>query len=153
MSSVISVGVDAPAELVYALAHDVERWPRLLPHYLSVRVLERSGDGALLARFVALRQVVPLLGLGIPVAWRSRTWSEPESLRLRFQHRGGASDGMDVTWHIEPHGDGCRVSIEHEFRPRFGPWAVLVERLFVRPIAARTLATFKSIAEATSGVA
>jgi ribosome-associated toxin RatA of RatAB toxin-antitoxin module len=61
---------------------------------------------------------------------------------------------MDVTWQIEPTATGCRVEIEHEFAPRSALWATLVNGLFVRPIAGRTLATFKAIAEAVvaSGV-
>ena len=89
-----------------------------------------------------------MLGLGLPVAWRSRTWNEPETLRLRFVHRGGATNGMDVTWRIEPAPAGCRVSIDHDFRPRLPGWARLVDRLFTRPIAGRTLATFRDLAEA-----
>lgn len=91
-----------------------------------------------------------------PVAWRSRTWSEDadaDDLRLRFVHVAGATRGMDVTWHIQPRAGGCTTTIEHEFRrplplmhedlfPR------LVDRLFVRPIAGRTLKTFKRLAEA-----
>ena len=97
---------------------------------------------------VARRPLVPVLGLGLPVAWRSRTWSEPDTLRLRFVHLGGATNGMDVTWRIEPPGRGCRVSIDHDFRPRVPGWAAFVDRAFTRPIASRTLATFKAIAEA-----
>jgi hypothetical protein len=60
---------------------------------------------------------------------------------------------MDVTWHIVPRGDGCSVAIEHDFSrplPFVGPDAVarLIDRLFVRPIAGRTLRTFKELAEA-----
>ena len=150
MHSTIWVDVDAPPEIVFALARDVERWPRLLPHYVRVTVDERVGDAAIVARMVARRPLVPLLGLGLPVTWRSRAWSEPESLRLRFVHRGGATNGMDVTWRIEPTPRGCRVSIDHDFRPRIRPWAWIVERLFTRPIATRTLGTFKAIAEAVA---
>jgi ribosome-associated toxin RatA of RatAB toxin-antitoxin module len=146
--STISVEVAAPAALVFRLARDVERWPRLLPHYARVRALERDGDGRLTAEMVARRPLVPVLGLGLPVAWRSRTWSEPEALRLRFVHIGGATNGMDVTWRIEPIAAGCRVSIDHDFRPRVPGWAALVDRAFTRPIASRTLGTFKAIAEA-----
>jgi ribosome-associated toxin RatA of RatAB toxin-antitoxin module len=145
--STIAVEVAAPPELVFRLARDVERWPRLLPHYVAVSVLARGDAGTLIARFVARRELVPALGLGVPVAWRSRTWNDPASLRLRFVHQGGATDGMDVTWRIEARAGGCRVSIDHDFEPRFGPWAMVLERLFVRPIAGRTLATFKAIAE------
>ena len=148
MKSTISIDVAAPPELVFRLARDVERWPRLLPHYASVRVLERRPDGSVVARMVARRPLFGLLGLGLPVAWRSRTWSEPDGLRLRFEHRGGATNGMSVTWRIEPTAGGCRVSIDHDFRPRIPLWAAFIERVFTRPIAGRTLATFRAIAEA-----
>ena len=59
---------------------------------------------------------------------------------------------MDVTWRIEPlagHGAGTtRVTIEHDFRPRIPGFAAFVDRAFTRPIAGRTLATFKALAEA-----
>jgi hypothetical protein len=55
---------------------------------------------------------------------------------------------MDVTWRIEPTDTGSRVSIDHRFEPRMPGWAWFVDRAFTRPIATRTLATFKAIAEA-----
>jgi ribosome-associated toxin RatA of RatAB toxin-antitoxin module len=148
MRSSVSVEVAAPAQLVFRLARDVERWPRLLPHYVLVRAVERGPDGTLVAEMVARRPLVPVLGLGLPVAWRSRTWSEPAALRLRFVHVGGPTNGMDVTWRIEPTDTGSRVSIDHQFGPRVPGWAWFVDRAFTRPIATRTLATFKAIAEA-----
>jgi ribosome-associated toxin RatA of RatAB toxin-antitoxin module len=148
MRSTISVEAAAPAELVFRLARDVERWPRLLPHYVLVRAIARGADGTLVAEMVARRELIRVLGLGLPVAWRSRTWNEPAALRLRFVHIGGATNGMDVTWRIEPTDTGSRVSIDHQFRPRLPGWAWFVDRAFTRPIASRTLATFKAIAEA-----
>jgi len=151
MKSAISIDVAASAEMVFALARDVERWPRLLAHYEDVRILERRSDGSVVARMIARRPVFGLLGIGLPVAWRSRTWSEPQACRIRFVHHGGATNGMDVTWRIETTGEGCRVTIEHDFRPRFAPWAPFIDRFFTRPIAGRTLAAFKTIAEAVAG--
>jgi len=148
MRSTVSVDVAAPAQLVFRLARNVERWPRLLPHYVLVRAVERGSDGTLVAEMVARRPLVPVLGLGLPVAWRSRTWNEPAALRLRFVHVGGPTNGMDVTWRIEPTDTGSRVSIDHQFGPRVPGWAWFVDRAFTRPIATRTLATFKAIAEA-----
>jgi ribosome-associated toxin RatA of RatAB toxin-antitoxin module len=151
--STIGVDVSAPPELVFRLARDIERWPRLLPHYVRVRPLERGDDGRLVAEMIARRVLVPVLGLGVPVAWRARTWSEEERFRLRFVHVGGATGGMDVTWRIEGTDTGCRVSIDHDFRPRIPGWGWAIDRLFVKPIARRTLATFKSIAEAVAASA
>lgn len=95
----------------------------------------------------------------IAVAWRAEHWpdgSDPADLRLHFRHVGGATRGMEVTWHIRPRGAGASVTIEHEFArplPFLGPDLLpgLVDRLFVRPIAGRTLATFKMLAEAGQG--
>jgi ribosome-associated toxin RatA of RatAB toxin-antitoxin module len=148
--STIAIDVAAPAELVFRLARDVERWPSLLPHYVSAaRRGAPDADGRLLVAFVARRPLLPVLGLGLPVAWRSLTWSEEADRRLRFVHRGGATGGMDVTWRIESRSGGsCRVEIEHDFRPRLPGWAAFIDRLFTRPIAGRTLATFRTLAEA-----
>lgn len=148
MHSTIAIDIAARPDLVFALARDVERWERLLPHYARSRALERRADGTLVVDFVARRPLIGLLGLGLPVAWRSRTWSEPAGRRLRFAHVAGATKGMDVTWRIEAAEGGARVSIEHDFRPRLPLFAAFVDRVFTRPIAGRTLGTFKALAEA-----
>jgi ribosome-associated toxin RatA of RatAB toxin-antitoxin module len=150
MHSSIAIDIAAPPDLVFGLARDVERWADLLSHYARSTARERRRDGALVVDFVARRPFVPLLGIGLPVAWRSRTWSEPEVRRLRFVHVAGATRGMDVTWHIEPTAAGCHVRIEHDFAPRLPGLARVVDRWFTRPIAGRTLAAFKAIAEAVA---
>jgi ribosome-associated toxin RatA of RatAB toxin-antitoxin module len=146
--SEIGIDIAASPAIVFALARDAERWASMLPHYLRSRAIERRSDGSVVADFVARRSIVPVVGLGIPVAWRSRTWNEPATRRLRFVHVAGATRGMDVTWRIEAQGDGCRVTIEHRFAPGLPGFAWIVDRAFTRPIAGRTLATFKAIAEA-----
>ena len=148
MHSEIAIRIAAPPELVFALAHDIERWADLLPHYSRSAAVERRPDGSVVADFIARRPLIGVLGLSLPVAWRSRTWSEPAARRLRFVHVAGATRGMDVTWRIEPDDTGTQVVIEHVFRPRLPGFAPFVDRLFTRPIAGRTLATFKALAEA-----
>jgi len=148
--STITIEVAAPPDLVFRLARRVEAWERLLPHYARSRVVDRPAEGGLLVEFVARRPLIALLGIELPVAWRARTWNEPESLRLRFAHVGGATRGMDVTWRLEATTTGCRVSIDHDFRPGVPGFAAFVDRWFTRAIAGRTLATFKAIAEAVA---
>ena len=167
MDSTVSIEIAAPPEVVFRLARDIERWPRLLPHYLSVRRQAgrdrgHAADDRPVLRMVAVRPSFGLRGFGPPVAWRARTWSEAGTLRLRFQHLGGVTNGMDVTWRIEATPTGCLVAIDHTFRRRL-PIPVLgallgdealpafVDRFFTRPIARRTLATFKALAEAAAG--
>jgi ribosome-associated toxin RatA of RatAB toxin-antitoxin module len=148
MHSEIDIRIAAPPDLVFALARDAERWADLLPHYSRSAAVERRPDGSLIVGFIARRPLIGVLGLGLPVTWRSRTWSESAPRRLRFIHVAGATKGMDVTWRIEADGDGTHVVIGHDFRPRLPGFAAAVDRFFTRPIAGRTLATFKALAEA-----
>lgn len=151
MRTDISVDIAAPPRTVFELARDITRWPALLPHYRKVTIHSRNG-GRVIASMAAVR---PVGKSGVPVRWRSEQWSDDsdgEDLRLRFVHIAGATRGMDVTWHIRPTDTGCRVTIEHDFRrplPLLGDelFPRVVDRLFVRPIAGRTLATFKRLAE------
>jgi len=78
--STIALEMAAPPGLVFALARDVGRWERLLPHYARSRAVDRREDGAVIADFVARRALpgpLGMLGLSIPVTWRARTWAEP----------------------------------------------------------------------------
>lgn len=155
MRSTIGIDIDAPPGVVFALAADVTHWERLLPHYGRSRAERRHADASVTCRFVARRPLLAVLGLGFPVAWRSRVSADAARRQLRFRHIGGATAGMAVTWHIEPRsGGGTHVEIEHDFERGPGdllPW--LVERVFTRPIAGRTLETFKVLAEALQAAA
>ena len=144
----MSIDVEAAPELVFRLAEGVERWERLLPHYARSRVIRQRADGALVVAFVARRPVASVIGLGLPVAWRARTWADPDALRLHFVHVAGPTTGMEVVWRIEPIGPGTRVSIDHDFRSPVPGLASFIDRVFTRAIAGRTLATFKALAEA-----
>lgn len=151
MRTQILIDVEAPPRTVFDLARDITRWPALLPHYRKVTIHSRNG-ARVTATMAAIR---PVWRSGIPVGWRSEQWpdeDDPADLQLRFVHVAGATRGMDVTWHIQPTETGCRVTIEHDFvrhLPLLGTelFPRVVDRLFVRPIATKTLATFKRLAE------
>jgi aromatase len=151
MKTSIAIRVAAPPERIFELARDVPRWAELLPHYRRVTVRGRR-DGRILAQMVAIRRFGRV---GVPVTWRAVQWSEgddPSDLRLRFHHVRGVTRGMDVTWHIVGHGNESLVTIEHAFErgfPLLGQDVVplLVDRLFTRAIAGRTLRAFKALAE------
>jgi hypothetical protein len=148
VKSEVSIDVAAPPDIVFRLARDPRRWSTLLGHYaVSRRVGPPGADGSVIVVFVAVRRIALLPALGLPVAWAARTWSEPDARRLRFVHLGGPTRGMDVTWRIEERPGGCRVTIEHDFRAP-AAWARFIDRCFTRPIAGRTLAAFRAIAEA-----
>jgi len=153
--SEIGIDISAAPQRIFDLARDISLWPEILPHYRQVTIESRTGE-KITARMAAVRRFGPL---GVPVSWRAEQWPDPaeaSDLQLHFHHMGGVTKGMEVTWHIRDASAGgrpqSRVTIEHVFSrplPLIGSQVLprIVDRLFVRPIASRTLATFKRLAE------
>ena len=129
--------IQAPAQRIFALAGATENWPRILPHYRFVRVLMSDGP----------RRVVDMGARRgfIPVRWRAEQLNDATVPEIFFRHVKGWTAGMNVRWHFEETAQGTHVSIDHEFRSLLAPF---IGRFFVDPIATRTLARMKVLAEA-----
>lgn len=135
-------------ERVFRLASAIEDWPELLPHYRDVTILGPVGSGRL-AEMKAFRG-------RIPVRWRAIQTTDSSIPTVRFHHVAGFTRGMDVAWRFTPEESPgerplTRASITHELT--FGTRAWLLARiigpLFIDPIATRTLARIKVLAEAS----
>jgi aromatase len=141
--------VKAPVRRVYEFAASIEDWPRLLPHYRYVHVIDPAVGGDRRSRLVKMGATRS----GIPVSWTSLQHLEPRQRKVRYRHVGGVTRGMDVLWTLQPVQGGTQVIIEHDLlssrwwlRPR--PFIYIVGTLFVEFIADRTLAGVKRAAEA-----
>ncbi len=129
---------------LFALVSDLEDWPRLLPHYRCLTVTEKTTTRKI-ASFGASRD-------GFPVKWRAEQELFPHEDRITFRHIGGVSKGMWVEWRLEKRPDGVRAVILHELTypvPVLGPLFAeyVVGKLFVSPIANKTLRCFKALIE------
>lgn len=134
----------ADRDTIFRLAAAVEEWPRILPHYRWVRLLEDDGHRRLV-EMAARRD-------RIPVRWRAVQELFPEERRMTFRHVGGVTRGMDVAWTLTPNADGVLVEIWHAFRPRWplvpdALVSLVVGQFFVEHIASRTLRRIKELAE------
>ena len=139
-----SVEIAAPAEIVYAFGSQTDRWPQILPHYRSVRVLEERGA----TRVVAMSAWRDLF----PVRWVAEQTNDPATPHIAFHHLRGWTRGMDVEWIFEPIDGGTRVTIEHRLAFQFpvaAEWLGrhVVSNYFIHGVAARTLACVKALAE------
>lgn len=132
--------IDAPAERIFALAAATAQWPQILPHYRFVRVLSDDGTRRAL-QMGAVRAFGPL---GINVSWRAEQVNDAALPQIYFHHTGGWTRGMDVFWRFTPSGNGTHVAIDHEFH---SPLAPFIGKVFVDPIATRTLNRIKELAE------
>lgn len=150
MKTVDRLRMAAPAERVFAVASDVERWPELLPHYRWVRMLARREQGGV----VEMAAWRPFGRLKYPTWWVSEMWLDRAKLEVRYRHIRGTTRGMDVVWRVVSAGDATDVTIVHQWD---GPAWPLIRRpvadwvigpVFVRGIASRTLA---GIARAVEG--
>lgn len=142
-----SIEVRAPAARVYALAQDVARWPERLPHYRFVTVLQDSGSERV-AVMAARRD-------WIPVRWTALERLLPDVPRIEFTHLSGWTAGMEVAWIFDAIPNGTRVTIAHDLStlrlPCMQPKIIrdFVANFFIQPIASRTLARMKLLAEDT----
>jgi ribosome-associated toxin RatA of RatAB toxin-antitoxin module len=138
MRSVIRIRMRAPAERIFALAAEVERWPELLPHYRYVRRLAAE-NGERRFAMGARRGLIPL-------RWEAIQRPSPAHHTIEFSHVGGVTRGMEVAWRLEPIGERVEVSIEHELRTRWPLFGGVVAS-FVEAVAGRTLRRIKTLAE------
>ena len=143
MHTETSIVIHAPLEKVFQTTANLLLWPRVLPHYRRVRILNASEDG-LIVQMAARRGWVP-------IQWTSRFKVDGTARELQFQHLKAFTRGMKVKWTYTPVPEGVLVRISHELESTSAPgrWfadAVLA-RMFISPVASLTLAGFKQYLE------
>lgn len=143
-----SIHIRAPLDTIFAQTSNLESWPKLLPHYRWVRVVERDPATAGLIVNMAARRG------WLPIRWTSRFEADPEAREFRFHHLKAFTRGMDVKWTFTPTVDGVLVRITHELNRRsvLGRWFAehVLARHFIQPVAACTLRHFKQHLEQTT---
>jgi hypothetical protein len=153
MRTVDSGFVRAPADVIFRIARDVERWPAHLTHYRFVIFRERAGDGGGIVEMSANR---PFGLFSWPTWWLSEMQVIDEAgapPAIRFRHIGGITKGMDVEWRFFSRDGGTQVELVHAWDgprwPAIGVFAAttIIGPVFVHGIAARTLAGLTAAAE------
>lgn len=145
MHSVTGIRIRGSVDEVFHYAARVEEWPRLLPHYRGVRVIEARG----LERIVEMKA----RRCGIPLWWWARQVLVPTERRIRYTHLRGITRGMEVEWRMASEPDGSvAVTIVHDLDLRwpvigrqFARW--IIGPLFVEPTAGATLGRIKKLVE------
>lgn len=132
--------IHASAQRIFERAAATERWPEILPHYRFVNVLSRDGD----RRVVEMGAKRQFKTLTFNVRWQAEQINDGVLPQIYFKHLGGWTAGMDVYWRFKPLAGGTRVIIDHELR---SPLAPIIGKFFIDPIATRTLACMKALAE------
>ena len=137
------IQIRADIDDVYRAAADVLEWPRLLPHYRWVRVVEGDASNP--------RCVVEMAASrnGFPCSWQAERILLPEEYRIHYRHtRSTWTKGMDVWWILRRLDAGLvEAKITHEMPPSdcvtewFRRW--VVGKLFVENIADKTLMGLK----------
>lgn len=106
-----SVGIDAPAGVVYGLVADAVRWPLFLPTSVHVERLEFDG--------VQERLRVWTTASGRRTrSWVSLRLQDPQARRITFrrQHSPAPVETMSGTWTVEEQGDGTSLlTLLHDF--------------------------------------
>jgi uncharacterized membrane protein len=149
MRTVDQIRIRAPADRVFDVASQVERWPDILAHYRWVRFLERRNGGGT----VEMAAWRPFAVARYPAWWVSEMQVDRAAQEIRYRHVRGITRGMDVVWRLAARADGVDVTIVHEWTgpawPLIGGLAarLVIGPVFIHGIASRTLAGIKQEAE------
>lgn len=143
----------APPEICFEVAADVENWPSILPHYRWVRFRDKEGFAQGKVEMSAWRD---FLGpLKYPTWWLSEMHHDREKGHVYYTHVEGVTRGMDVRWEVVGLEDGTsHIRIFHEWEgPEWPAIGGLSAKLVIMPhfvsfIAQRTLAGVARAAEA-----
>ena len=146
MHTAMHVDIRGDIERIWALASDVAGWPRILPHYRYVTVVQERDDPP--------RQILEMAAWRgrFPVRWLAVVEPRPAERRMLFHHIGGAGRGMEVAWAIVQHDGFVRATIAHDLtspywiiRTRLGEY--ILGRQVVDYVAGRTLRRIKELVE------
>jgi aromatase len=140
-----SIIMHAPREVIFETAADLAQWPRILPHYRSIRFLEQR-SGRSIVEMAALRS-------GIPISWTSEFVVDRERMELRFLHLKAFTRGMRVVWTFKETPAGVLVEIMHALHFRVPALAPIAEPIiggfFIHHVANQTLRAMKAHVEAS----
>lgn len=156
MRTVDRITIRAPIGRVFEVATNVERWPRILPHYRWVRFLHGT-DGTGGGSTVEMAAWRPFGVIRYPARWVSNMIVDPGAHEIRYRHVWGITRGMDVRWRLVAQPHGVDVTIEHEWTgpewPIIGSLAArfVIGPVFIHGIAKRTLAGIKRVIEREGG--
>src|SRR5712692_791524 len=121
MRKVNSILMRAPKMSIFETAANLELWPKILPHYRSIRYFERGPNRNIVA-MAATRS-------GIPISWTSEQIIDRANFEIRFHHLKAFTKGMRVVWTFEETPDGVLVKIMHDLKFRLKILAPLADRM------------------------
>jgi coenzyme Q-binding protein COQ10 len=109
--------VPHPAELMYAVVSDVERYPEFLPWVVALRVLSRRENGLsaeMAVGYGGLRERYTSDVALDPVGHRI------DVVQIQDKKKGTPFKTLENHWRFTPKGEGCEVefSIAFEFKSR-----------------------------------
>jgi uncharacterized membrane protein len=141
-----SLSIDAPAERVYAIARDPERFPEFMPDVQRITILEASAAGE--------RQVVEWVGrvpsIRLTVKWTEEdVWDDVERT-CRFRQLKGDFTEYYGIWRFVGEGSGTRFESEVTYEleiPTVGPLIKGVVRKIMTENVARLQEAIKRRAE------
>jgi coenzyme Q-binding protein COQ10 len=108
--------VPYPADLMFAIVADVERYPEFVPWTVSLRVLRREIQGK--QEILTAETVVGFRALR--ERYKSRIVLDKPARTIDVTQTEGVFRELDTHWRFTPEGEGCRIdfAISFEFKSR-----------------------------------
>lgn len=106
------VTVAAPLADVYALSRDIEAFPEFMPDVQDVTILEQSGDGRQVSKWVGIVKEFKRT-----IVWTEEDYWDDTTHTCTFRQTEGDFALYQGTWTFADNGDGTEVvlTLEYEY--------------------------------------
>ncbi|HEY3998559.1 MAG TPA: aromatase/cyclase [Candidatus Xenobia bacterium] len=99
--------IDGPPADVYAIACDMESYPKYMSDVESVTVLERAGNRTVTEWVTSVE--------GTPITWTEEDLFDDQTFRITYRLLEGDLDKFDGTWLFDATPAGTRVTLGVDF--------------------------------------
>lgn len=102
-----TVTIKAPAEGVYQVIKDVERYPQFIPEVKEVHIINGDPQG----RITRWHAVID----GVAFRWTERDECDDARMMVKYRLVEGDLEKFEGEWRVEQDGEGARVTLTVEY--------------------------------------
>lgn len=102
-----TITIKAPAEEVYQVIRDVERYPRFVPDVKEVRIISEDPQG----RITRWHAVID----GVAFRWTERDEYDGARMMVKYRLVEGDLEKFEGEWRVDQDGESARVTLTLEY--------------------------------------
>ncbi|HAW50269.1 TPA: hypothetical protein DCX16_04915 [bacterium] len=132
------ITIEERKDKVFSFVSDFESWPKFIPTYKEVKIIERDGNKMTIERKGEVK--------GKEVFWKSETELIPPNL-IKSKQVVGPIPNMEIEWHFVEKEGKTEILLVHKFRHKIPIIGDLIAKIIIKKMAQETLEAIKKECE------